>query len=62
LVNTTVRAVALLDFILILMTGVWIMVGIYRGLSNLDWWYNYIYVILNITTLILNLKVIRVER
>lgn len=47
-----------MDFTLILMTAVWMLVGIYRGLSNLDLWYNYLYVFMNIVTLILNLKII----
>lgn len=58
MVRPTVLAVVMLDFILIMMTAGWIFVGIYRGLSNLDLWYNYTYVIINLVTLILNLTII----
>jgi hypothetical protein len=58
-VGYRVKAVVMLDFVLIMMTAVWIIIGVFRGLSNLEVWYNYVYVILNIATLTLNLVVIR---
>lgn len=54
-----IRVIAILDFVLIMMTAVWIMVSISRGMSELDLWYNYTYVILNILTLFLNLKLLK---
>ncbi|MBT4539505.1 hypothetical protein HOI26_00685 [Candidatus Woesearchaeota archaeon] len=55
----TVKAIILLNIVLIMMTAVWILVGVIRGLSALEMWYNYTYVTLNIGTLILNLLLIR---
>lgn len=55
------KAVAILDSVLIMMTAVWILVGVYRGLAQMDLWYNHVYVILNILTLILNLKIINTK-
>ena len=55
-------AVILLDFILIMMTATWLLASIYKGMSKLDLWYNFIYVTLNIMTLILNLLLIKNEK
>lgn len=52
----------LLDFTLILMAAVWLMVGLYRGLTNLELWYNFVYVILNVAALSLNLKIIKAQK
>ncbi len=54
-----VTAIVLLDIILIMMAGGWILASLYRGMSNLDLWYNGIYITLNIATLILNLILIK---
>jgi hypothetical protein len=52
------KAVTILDIVLILMTANWILFGIYRGISILELVYNWIYVLINILTLILNLRLI----
>lgn len=52
------KAVTLLDIVLIIMTASWISFGIYRGLSTLEIIYNWIYVIVNISALILNMRII----
>ena len=59
MLHGTKLAVIVLDFILIMMTATWIIVSVYRGMSNVEWIYNYTYVILNMVTLVLNLKLIR---
>ena len=51
----------MLDFVLLMMTVTWIIVSVYRGMSNIEWIYNYTYVIMNIITLLLNLKLIRAQ-
>jgi hypothetical protein len=53
-----VKAVTILDMVLIIMTGSWITFGVYRGLSTLELAYNWIYVIVTISTAILNLRLI----
>ena len=53
-----ISAITLLDYALILMTAMWIIMGIYRNLSYSDIIYNIVYVCVNITTLLLNIKVI----
>jgi len=52
------RAVTILDMVLILMTATWISFGVYRGISTLEIIYNWVYIIVNISTLILNIKLI----
>ena len=56
--NPSKRAIIILDIVLILMTASWISFGVYRGLSTLEVAYNWVYVIVNIITLILNLRII----
>ncbi|MBU0627984.1 MAG: hypothetical protein KKC75_02250 [Nanoarchaeota archaeon] len=51
-------AVSVLDFVLIMMTAMWIFAGIARGLDFIELGYNYLYLTLSIVTLILNLKLI----
>ena len=55
--NSTI-AVTILDYVLILMTATWILVGVYSNISFLDIIYNLVYVCINITTLILNIKLL----
>ena len=59
MLHGTKLAVIVLDFILIMMTATWVIVSVYRGMSNIEWIYNYTYVILNMITLVLNLKLIK---
>ena len=56
--NPTKRAITVLDITLILMTAVWILFGVYRGLTLVEMIYNWIFVTVNISTLILNLRLI----
>jgi len=58
MVDPTKGAVTILDITLILMTAVWILFGVYRGLTLVEMVYNWIFVTVNITTLILNLRLI----
>jgi hypothetical protein len=56
--DPTKRAITILDITLILMTAVWILFGVYRGLTLVEMVYNWIFVTVNISTLILNLRLI----
>tara|TARA_B100000315_G_C14339662_1_gene479008 strand:- start:491 stop:676 length:186 start_codon:yes stop_codon:yes gene_type:complete len=56
--NPTRKAVSILDMVLIFMTATWILFGIYRGITLLELIYNWTFVIVNITALILNLRLI----
>ena len=58
MVDPTKGAVTILDITLILMTAVWILFGVYRGLTLVEMVYNWIFVTVNITTLILNFRLI----
>jgi hypothetical protein len=51
-------AVIFLDFVLIMMTATWVIVGIQRQLTVIDLTYNVIYVIVSIVTLFLNILLI----
>ena len=53
-----IRAITILDMVLMLMTASWIVFGVYRGLSNLELAYSWMLVIVTIITLILNLRII----
>lgn len=55
--DRAVFAVTLLDFVLILMTATWIIVNLAQN-TILELSYNVIYVIINITTLILNIRIL----
>lgn len=48
-------AIVALDMIAILMTAGWIIFSVFRGVSYLELFYNYVYVIIVITALILNM-------
>ena len=52
------KAITLLDLVLIFMTAAWILFGVFRGITLLELAYNWIYVIVAILTLILNIKII----
>ncbi len=52
------QAVIILDIVLIMMTVVWILRGVFVGLGVIEIIYNYIYVFTNILTLILNLRIL----
>ena len=52
------KAITLLDLVLIFMTAAWILFGVFRGITLLELAYNWVYVIVAITTLILNIRVI----
>lgn len=56
------RGVTFLDLVLLLMTAFWVIRGVYVGINFVETVYNYIYVIVNIATLILNLIVINWDR
>ena len=56
--DSTVVVVNVLNIFLILLTAVWILYGIYKGLETLEMMYNYVYVSVTILTLILNLRII----
>tara|TARA_Y100000310_G_scaffold61409_1_gene56676 strand:- start:560 stop:748 length:189 start_codon:yes stop_codon:yes gene_type:complete len=56
--NQTKIAVTILDMVLILMTATWMIFGVYRGITILELIYSWTYVIVNIATLILNLRLI----
>lgn len=58
IISPTRKAVTILDLVLILMTATWIIFGVFRGLSILEIFYNWVYVMVNILTLILNLRLI----
>ena len=48
-------AITVLDILAILMTGGWIIYGIYKGVEFFEIIYNYIYVIVILFSLILNI-------
>ena len=52
------KAITLLDLVLIFMTAAWILFGVFRGITLLELAYNWVDVIVAITTLILNIRVI----
>ena len=57
----TVVVINILNIFLILLTAVWILYGIYRGLGDLEMAYNYVYVSVTVLTLILNLRIINTK-
>ena len=56
------KAITLLDLVLIFMTAAWILFGVFRGITLLELAYNWIYVIVAILTLILNIKIINEKK
>ncbi len=58
MLTPTKKAVILLDIVLIMMTVIWILRGIFVGLGYVELIYNYVYVLVNILTLFLNLRII----
>ena len=56
--DPTKVVISILNVFLILLTAVWVLYGIYKGLENLEMAYNYVYVIVTIMTLALNLRII----
>ncbi len=48
-------AITILDILAILMTGGWILYGVYRGIEFFEIIYNYIYVTVILFSLILNI-------
>ena len=56
--DSTVVVINILNIFLILLTAVWILYGIYKGLETLEMIYNYVYVGVTILTLMLNLRII----
>jgi hypothetical protein len=51
-------AIIYLDISAILMTATWVLFGVFRGLTLLELSYNYIYAVVVLVSLILNLVVI----
>ena len=56
------KAITLLDLVLIFMTAAWILFGVFRGITLLELAYNWIYVVVAILTLILNIKIINEKK
>ena len=50
--------ITVLDFVLIYLTALWLIRGLTYGLTNIEITFNYSYLLINITALILNLVVI----
>jgi len=57
--NQRIRAIIILDVLLIFMTTTWLLISITKGMSEIELWYNFVYVTLNTSTLILNLTVLQ---
>lgn len=49
------KAIILLDIVAILMTAGWILYGIYRGVEFLEIFYNFVYVIVVLSSYILSI-------
>ena len=62
MIDVKKRAVTILDLILIFMTASWITFGVFRGIGILELIYNWIYVIVAILTLILNIRIIHEKK
>lgn len=58
MIDVKKRAVTILDLILIFMTASWITFGVFRGITVIELIYNRIYVIVAISTSILNIRII----
>lgn len=56
--DPTKQAIIILDLVLIMMTVVWVLRGVFVGLGFVEIIYNYVYVFVNILTLSLNLRII----
>ncbi|MFH0701234.1 MAG: hypothetical protein V2A62_02235 [Candidatus Woesearchaeota archaeon] len=52
------KSVIVLDMILVIMTGSWVLFGLSRGIDSIELIYNYIYVFVAIISLILNITLI----
>lgn len=50
--------ITILDFMLIFLTALWLIRGLYYGLTKIEITFNYAYLLINITALLLNLVVI----
>lgn len=55
-------AIIVLDIIAILMTGGWVIYGVYRGVEFLEIFYNYIYVIVVLFSYILSIFKLTTQR
>lgn len=55
------KAVVFLDMVLLLMTASWVLFGISRGIGFIELIYNYIYIIISMLTLLLNIMVLKKE-
>lgn len=58
MVSRIKRAVVFLDMVLLVMTGSWILFGVSKGIDNIELIYNYVYVLIALVALLLNIKVI----
>ena len=54
-----IRAIVILDYILIMMAATWIIASLSKGNSNFELWYDIIFITLSIITLLLNLSVLK---
>ncbi|MEK6938842.1 MAG: hypothetical protein AABX04_07420 [Nanoarchaeota archaeon] len=52
------KSVIVLDMIIVIMTGSWVLFGLSQGIDSIELIYNYIYVFVAIISLILNITLI----
>jgi len=55
-------AIIFLDIIAILMTGGWVIYGIYRGVEFLEIFYNYIYIIVVLSSYMLSIFKLAIQK
>lgn len=58
MVSRIKKAVVFLDMVLLVMTGSWILFGISQGIDAIELIYNYVYVLVALVALLLNIKII----
>ena len=55
MIDKTIIAIVILDFVAIFMTAGWILYGIYKGITFLEIYYNYVYIVVIVSSNILNI-------